>query len=94
MLSSPLLLETRQRDLCELIVVVDVPEEIQLARTMARDDNDAAQVRRIMAAQLPREKRLAGADEVIDNSASLEELHRQVDALHDRLLARFSAAAD
>ena len=93
-LSSPLLLETRQRDLCELIVVVDVPEEIQLARTMARDDNDAAQVRRIMAAQLPREKRLAGADEVIDNSASLEELHRQVDALHDRLLARFSAAAD
>ena len=93
-LSSPLLLETRQREHCDLVVVVDVPEKIQLARTMERDDNDAAQVRRIMAAQLSRESRLAGADEVIDNSGSLEDLYRQVDALHARLLERFSAGSD
>ncbi len=89
-LSSPLLLETSQRELCDLIVVVDVPESVQLERTMARDDNDEAQVRRIMAAQLPREERLAGADEVVDNSGSLEDLTQQVDTLHAALLERFA----
>ncbi|MFT4520372.1 MAG: dephospho-CoA kinase, partial [Halioglobus sp.] len=73
-LSSPLLLETTQRALTHSVVVVDVPEEIQLSRTMARDSNDEAQVKRIMAAQMSRENRLAGADIVIDNSRSLEEL--------------------
>ena len=91
MLSSPLLLETSQRDLCDLVVVVDVPESVQLERTMARDNNDEGQVRRIMAAQLPREQRLAGADEVIDNGGTLEQLYRQVDALHASLLKRFPA---
>lgn len=87
-LSSPLLLETSQRQLVDCIVVVDVPEEVQLARTMARDDNDEAQVRRIMAAQLPRAERLAGADYVIDNSGPLEELDAKVGALHREFLAR------
>ncbi len=90
-LASPLLLETSQRELCELVVVVDVPETVQLERTMARDDNDADQVRRIMDAQLPRQKRLELADEVIDNSGSLEDLNQRVDALHHRLLERFAA---
>ena len=35
-LSSPLLLETSQADLAGLTLVVDVPEEVQLRRTMAR----------------------------------------------------------
>ena len=67
-LSSPLLLETSQKDLVDCVVVVDVPEETQLARTIARDNNDADQVKRIMAAQMQREDRLGQADIVIDNS--------------------------
>lgn len=90
-LASPLLLETSQRAFCDLVVVVDVPESVQVERTMARDDNDEDQVRRIIGAQMPREQRLQAADEVIDNSGNLEDLRRQVDALHDKLLARFDA---
>lgn len=86
-LASPLLLESSQRSFCDRVIVVDVPEALQVERTMARDDNDEEQVRRIIAAQMPREKRLAAADEVIDNSGSLEQLLRQVDALHQKLLA-------
>lgn len=85
-LSSPLLLETGQKALAELIVVVDVPEEVQLARTMSRDDNDEAQVRRIMAAQMPRQKKLALADRVIDNSGSLADLDPQIETLHREFL--------
>jgi len=87
-LSSPLLLETTQKSLVDCVVLVDVPVEVQVARTMARDDNDAAQVRRIIAAQMPREEKLALADIVIDNSGSLAELHDQVDELHKEFLQR------
>ena len=85
-LSSPLLLEAGQSAFAQHVVVVDVPEEVQLSRTCARDNNDEALVRNIMAAQLPRAERCARADEVIDNNGSLEALEQTVDALHDRLL--------
>ena len=51
-LSSPLLLESGQNTFADYVVVVDVPEEVQLKRTMARDDNSEALVKQIMAAQL------------------------------------------
>jgi dephospho-CoA kinase len=89
-LSSPLLLETAQKDLCNCLVVVDVPESVQLERTMARDDNDEAQVQRIIAAQMPRQQRLALADYVLDNSGSLQDLQAAVEALHRDLLTRFN----
>lgn len=90
-LSSPLLLDSSQKSLVDCVVVVDAPETVQLQRTMQRDGNDAAQVRRIMAAQLTRADRLAGADMVIDNSRSLEELDAQVEKLHKAFLLRANA---
>lgn len=91
-LSSPLLLDTSQKALVECVVVVDVPEALQIARTAQRDNNDEAQVKRIMAAQLSREARLALADIVIDNSGSLEDLELQVDELHKEFLLRAEAS--
>ncbi len=87
-LSSPLLLETSQKSLTDLVVVVDVPEDIQLSRTVARDDNDEAQVKRIMAAQMARSERLEKADIVIDNNRTLNELDEVVAELHGEFLAR------
>ena len=85
-LVSPLLLEGSQKDFVDHVVVVDVPEELQVERTTTRDDNPEELVRRIMAAQLERSQRLALADSVVDNSGSLEDLDRQTDRLHDALL--------
>lgn len=87
-LSSPLLLETSQKDLVDLVVVVDVPQALQLERTMARDNNDREQVERIMAAQISREERLRRADIVIDNSNTLQVLDDQVQELHKEFLLR------
>ncbi len=87
-LSSPLLLDTSQKALVDCVVVVDVPEALQLQRTMQRDSNDEAQVRRIMAAQMSRADRVERADIVIDNSRSLEELDSQVEELHKEFLQR------
>jgi len=89
-LDSPLLLETAQNNLCECVVVVDIPEELQLRRAAARDENSERQIRRIMAAQMQREERLRRADHVLDNSGALESLHSQIDELHGELLRRYS----
>lgn len=85
-LSSPLLLEGSQVNMTDYVVVVDVPEEVQVARASARDKNDPEQIKRIMAAQLAREARKAKADFVVDNSGSLEELHAVAERLHQHLL--------
>ena len=92
-LSSPLLLESGQNTFADYVVVVDVPEEVQLRRTMARDDNSEALVKQIMAAQLDRQTRLSRADTSITNDVSLTELYKRVEKLHEDLLARAAAAS-
>ncbi|WP_449284970.1 dephospho-CoA kinase [Marinobacter sp. PE14] len=89
LLVSPLLLETDQHELVDRIIVIDVPKDVQLERTMARDTNSREQVERIIAAQMSREDRLARADEVIDNDRPLDDVSRQVRELHERLLVDF-----
>lgn len=92
-LMVPLLIESRDyRTRCQRILIVDCPEELQLARVMARSGLDAAQVRAIMATQVGRAARLAAADDVIDNSQDPAHLSRQVEALHARYLQLVAAA--
>ena len=81
-LVSPLLIEAKQFDRCQRILVVDVPEELQINRTMARDNNDVEQVKRIIASQLSRNKRLDYADDVIENTDTLASLRQRVEELH------------
>ncbi|MGI9287902.1 MAG: dephospho-CoA kinase [Pseudomonadales bacterium] len=87
LLVSPLLIETSQVQFTQRVLLVDVPVEIQIARTMARDNNNEAQVKAIIASQASREQRLAAADDVINNDRDLEYLEEQVQALHQKYLA-------
>lgn len=89
LLVSPLLLETDQHQLVDKVVVVDVPVEIQIERTMARDDNARDQVQRIIDAQIPREQRLQKADEVVDNNRPVSEVEHRVDELHNQFMVAF-----
>ncbi|WP_081135458.1 dephospho-CoA kinase [Halomonas sp. BC2] len=84
LLVSPLLFESGQDALVQRTLVVDVTEELQRSRTLARDGVSEAQVRAILAAQLSRQERLSRAHDVIDNSGSLEHLQHQVVTLHRR----------
>ena len=74
------------------VLVVDVDERVQIARTMARSALSEEQVRAIMRTQASRERRLAAADDIIDNNGDLEALRTQVHALHGRYLQMASAA--
>ena len=75
------------------ILVVDVPEGIQIERTMARDNVDEAHARAIIASQLARDSSLDLADDVIRNDTGLDDLHAAVDRLHNRYLACISHQA-
>lgn len=89
----PLLVETAQAARFDRVAVVDVPVETQLERLMARDGSDETQARAILAAQATRAARLAIADDVIDNSGSVETTLARVDELHERYAALASATS-
>ncbi len=83
----PLLVESPDyRKRVDRVLVVDVPEEVQVARVRARSGLPEDQVRAIMHTQAARADRLAAADDVIENSGSLEALRKQVAALHRKYL--------
>ncbi len=86
----PLLVETGQGDKFDLVLVVDVPPEVQLER-LSRDrgmTDEEAKAR--IASQATREQRLAVADLVVDNSGSLADLDRRIDELWPGLAERAS----
>lgn len=85
-LASPLLLESGQSRMAQRVLVIDVPEDTQIARTTSRDNTDVAGVKAIIAAQMKREDRVAKADDVIVNDQSLQALHDAVDQLHQHYL--------
>jgi len=84
----PLLVETGQHELVDRVVVVDVPEATQLERAVGLRGLTRDDVERRMAAQVSRQDRLAFADVVIDNSGSIDDTVRQVDALWEDLQSR------
>ncbi len=83
----PLLFETGAcLDLVRRVLVVDCEEDEQVRRVAARSGIAAGEIRRIMAAQLPRAERRKRADDVLDNSGDLETLRDRVARLHDKYL--------
>ncbi|MCK9502648.1 MAG: dephospho-CoA kinase [Porticoccaceae bacterium] len=91
-LESPLLIEMGQNAIVNRVLVVDVPEETQIARASSRDSNSETQIRAIIASQINRKDRLAAADDIIDNTCPLEELPALVAKLHQRYLEEAASA--
>jgi len=87
----PLLAESGAFEWLDRVLVVDVPEEVQIKRLVERDDVDEAQARASLAAQASRETRLRIADDVIDNGGDIEALDSAVAKLHEKYMeaARF-----
>lgn len=91
LLVSPLLFESGQAQLTQRTLLIDVPASIQVQRAANRDQNDEAQIRRIIAAQMSREDKRAKADDIADNSQDLSRLYHQLDQLHEYYLTLANA---
>ena len=83
----PLLVESNYPQYFDRVVVVDCPEETQLARVLSRDEMNEAQILNIMASQATRQDRKAAATDIIDNSGDLASLKMQIEKLHESLLS-------
>lgn len=73
-LESPLLMETNQHKLVDRLLLIDIPQSLQIERTMARDHNTKEQVDAIIAAQMSREDKQLLANDKIENIGTLAEL--------------------
>ena len=83
----PLLIESGTwLGLIDRLVVVDCPEEVQIERVVQRSNLPRQEVEKILAAQATRQERLAHADFVIENQASLGDLEHEVQSLHQKIL--------
>jgi dephospho-CoA kinase len=87
LLAIPLLAENiTEYRWVDRVLVVDVPESVQLARLIARDGVDETLARRMIEQQASRADRLALADDVIDNRGDESALDQAVAELHQRYL--------
>jgi dephospho-CoA kinase len=82
----PLLFETDQMSLADRVLVVDCDESTQIERVLERDQLAREQIQQIIASQVDRQTRLQGADDVIENNGSLEDLIEATERLHNDYL--------
>ena len=81
----PLLLESGQQDICDRVLVLDCTENTQRHRVLKRPGLTAAQFDAILQAQCSRQRRLAIADDIINNDRDdINSLRQQILALHQQ----------
>ena len=87
----PLYAESGSYRWVDRVLLVDVSEEQQIRRVMLRDDISQEQAEAILDAQASRAERAALADDVIDNSGTLDELEGKIESLHKKYSSLGSA---
>lgn len=88
----PLLFENGLDSLVNRTLLVDIPVELQIERTLSRDGVSERQIRTIIGSQMSREDRLAKADDVICNQGEIGKLEQAVLALHQKYLTLIKKA--
>lgn len=83
----PLLLEKNWRGEVDRILVVHAAKASRIARIQSRQHISEAQIEQIMASQISDNERNAAADDSINNDGSLQDLHRQIEQLHQSYLS-------
>ena len=83
----PLLFESRGTAGFDAVVLVYAPEELQVRRLVDLRGMSEEQARARIAAQMPIEEKRRLATHVVDNTGSLDDLHRQVERLWTELTA-------
>jgi dephospho-CoA kinase len=83
----PLLIEANMQKMVDLILLVYVPREVQIARLQNRDSMTRAEAEQRLKSQTPLEEKKKHAHIIIDNSGTLENTARQVDAAWQKIMS-------
>ncbi|WP_374572867.1 dephospho-CoA kinase [Acinetobacter sp.] len=87
LLASPLLFETSQHELAQRTLLIDASEELQIQRASQRDGQNEEQIKKIIAAQMPRAQKQQRADDIVLNDGHLDHLYLHLQPLHEKYLA-------
>ena len=92
LLESPLLFETNQYKLVNVVLLIDVPEELQIIRASQRDKSTSNEIKKIIKTQMPRSEKIELSTYIADNTKSEDDLKKQVEYYHKKFseLARNS----
>jgi len=82
----PLLLEAKQEELVDRILVVDCEQKDQISRVQSRDKRTEKQILSIINSQIPRDARLKAADDIIKNSGNMHNLRALIAELHKKYM--------
>lgn len=74
LIEAALVFESGMDAVLDFVIVVDAPEELRIARVMARDGSTPEEVRSRMASQMKTDEKLKRADFTIENTAEKEKL--------------------
>ena len=80
----PLLAESKRIYPLDRVLVIDLPHALQLERTSARDQQSEEKIDKIIQSQSSRKKRLSLADDIVENSGTVELLYERIDLLHQK----------
>ncbi|MDR0977828.1 MAG: dephospho-CoA kinase [Endomicrobium sp.] len=86
-INAPLLFETGLDKICDKIIVVKVPYNIQVCRLSLRDGLNDNEIEKRISSQMPADEAAGLADFVIDNSGSKEDLKKKIEDVYKLLLA-------
>lgn len=85
----PLLVENNLHNFADRVLMIDIPESLQLERLVKRDHISESLAKKMILSQVSSAKRLAYADDTIDNDGDLSSLKQQVGKLHQQYLNKF-----
>lgn len=78
-IDAPLLFEVGLDRYCDEVWLVTAPEEVRIARVMARDGISEELVRGYMASQMPEEEKRARSQRLLDNGGTREHLYEELE---------------
>lgn len=82
-ISIPLLIETADLKIFDRILVININDKIQIERCSKRDNTSIDSIKQIIDTQIPRDKRLSYANDIIDNNQSINCLNNDINKLHN-----------
>lgn len=84
-LDAPVLYEAHNENVCDAVLVISLPEEIQVKRLMARNNYSKEEALERIRAQMPLQEKVHKANYVIENTGTIKELEEQLDKLLNRI---------
>lgn len=85
-LVAPLLFENGLEKYCNHTLLIDVPVDVQITRTTARDNVSVELAKQIIASQMSRADKQQKAADILDNNRPLEKVKMDVQRLHEKYL--------